>query len=68
MHELAKVLVSMPSDLRVEVSVYIEINEDVPNLFVEDTDYKGTEKTLYTRVIDAKDGIITKSISIYMHD
>lgn len=61
MHELAKVLVSMPSDLKVEVTIHTTVHDDVPPMFVENGKY-------FTRVIDTRDGMVTKSIDLYIAD
>lgn len=67
MHELAKVLTSMPADLTVEVNVTNHINEAIPPLFVEYiTD--SNDATAYRRVIETKDGIVTKSIIFWNRD
>jgi hypothetical protein len=66
MHELAKVLTSLPSDLDVEVHVKTKINDDVPPMFVE---YNVEHQSgCYQRVIETHDGMISKSITLVIPD
>jgi hypothetical protein len=66
MHELAKVLCSMPSDLTVEVSITTKVHDDVPPMFVEDGE--STYGQRYKMIVDTKDGIATKYITLYIRD
>lgn len=64
MHELAKVLVSLPSGYRVDVDVTIPVNDQIPSLFIEMSNIANQKK--YRRVIETEDGIATRSITLWM--
>lgn len=67
MHELAKVLTSMPSDLDVEVNVTTKVHDDVPPMFAE-AFVDAADKSRYQRVIETQNGIVTKAIMLWIHD
>ena len=68
MHELAKVLVSLPSDLTVEVNVTTKINDDVPPMFTEYMVPRTGETTAYRRIIDTDGGMVTKAIVLWIRN
>lgn len=53
--------------LKIEVTVTASVNDDVPDGFVESS-MVSHESTVYEKVIDAKDGIKTKIITLYIRD
>lgn len=68
MQKLADLIASFPKDVEVEVEVMAKINDDVPPQFVGQSHQSMDDYETYTRVIDAVDGQVKKSIRLHIHD
>lgn len=69
MDALAKLIATFPEDLDVEATVWAKIHDDVPPLFVEESNQSvSSEFTGYTRVVETRDGLVKKSIRLEIHD
>ncbi len=64
MNQLAETLMVMPSDVKVMAIVTCSINDDIPDGFVLDNAVG--DGNYYVKVIEAKDGVVTQSIRLYM--
>lgn len=66
MDTLAAAIKALPSDLNIEANVVTKIHDDVPPMFKEDTISTLTNSS-YQRVIETQEGIVTKSIILWIH-
>lgn len=57
---------SLAIDAKVEIDVTLKIHDDVPAEYVESTVTDGG--TYFRKVIDAQNGIVTKSVRIFIPD
>lgn len=59
LHVLECALIEFPEDVSIEITVDLKIHDDPPSGYVETAGGSGFQK-----VIDARNGLITKSITI----
>ncbi len=67
MDRLAGQISEIPADLDVEVTVTTKVNDDVPPMFAEyvtDAD----DQTGYKRIVATREGVVSKSIILWIRD
>jgi hypothetical protein len=64
---IEKDIMLFPKEQKVEVEVQVEINDDVPDGYV-DRNTSSSDYSLYEKVVDAQDGTVTKNIRLLIHD
>lgn len=65
---LEECLAKSDPSLKIEVTITAPVNDDVPDGFIESTSLLTDTHSVYEKIIDAKNGMKTKTITLYIHD
>lgn len=61
-------MVEIPNTKSVDVTVWLGVNDDVPANFTEFDSGPANDYLTYRRVVEAKDGIATRTITLIIPD